>query len=387
MQRSSARATFGRLCNLLLVGTIFATRASAADIRRLFVANSGDDTVSVIDVDTDRELDTLAVAGMPHAVAVRVADPLVAVVARQQSTVRLFDPVRLAAVGDPIHVGRGPEDVEFVAGGRLLATTSYFDRTVTLLDVSSRTPVGVPFSFPEPPVRLLASEDGSQLFILVAAKEGFVAILDVLQGRITARAPVGPFPTDLALSHDGTRLLVASFNASSVTALRLPSGEPAATFSIDTGFGLVCHPRRPIFYSMLSFEGEVAVFDYEKGQEVTRVAVGPGPTHSAITPDGATLYVVNNDANNVVKLDTATNATVLRISVGADPIDAALFWSNPAPSRIPAIAAVAVTALILASGWGWARRRRGRAGVGGKRPPTPASQTPQGCSLRERCPG
>src|SRR5262249_10581278 len=129
-----------------------------------------------------------------------------------------------------------------------------------------------------------------------------------------------------------------------------------ASYDVDTGFGLVAHPHRPIFYSMLSFEGEVAVFDYAKGEKVATIAVGLGPTHSAITEDGRYLYVVNSDANHVVKVDTTTNTALLRIAVGVDPSDAALLvvdapgWKAVALSTL---AAVVVAALLAA----WRRLR------------------------------
>src|SRR5262249_18500443 len=149
-----------------------------------------------------------------------------------------------------------------------------------------------------------------------------------------------------------------------------------ATYDVDTGFGLVADPRRPVFYSMLSFEGEVAVFDYAKREKVATIAVGLGPTHSTITADGRYLYVVNGDANNVVKVDTATNTALLRIAVGVDPSDAVLLAVDAAAWKTAALATLAATvvgALILAA----RRLRRANAagGRGRRGPPPPAERS------------
>src|SRR5262249_33052265 len=194
--------------------------------------------------------------------------------------------------------------------------------------------------------------DGARLFVLVHAEEGVVGLVDLAHMTVVATTPVGPFPSDLALGHDQRTLLVSSFDAGRVTALDAQSLARTATYDVDTGFGLVADPRRPVFYSMLSFEGEVAVFDYAKREKVATIAVGLGPTHSTITADGRYLYVVNGDANNVVKVDTATNTALLRIAVGVDPSDAVLLAVDAAAWKTAALATLAATvvgALILAA--------------------------------------
>ena len=61
---------------LLLLALLVPAPASAM---RLFVANSGDDTVSVVDTDLDREVQTIPVGKSPSGIVLRADPPLVAV--------------------------------------------------------------------------------------------------------------------------------------------------------------------------------------------------------------------------------------------------------------------------------------------------------------------
>ena len=285
----------------------------------IFVTNFGDDTVSVIDGDLDREVQVIKVGHAPQALAARARDPLVAVANRQGGTITLIDPVKRAALTEGVHVPLGPEDVVFTVDGRQLITNSYYEKTVTFVDVATRTAVGSPLSFAVRPRRLKVSPDGTRLYALLYDPQGAVAVIDLATRGVIATVPVGKFPTDFALTPDGRTLFAASFDDQKVTAIDTVSLKSTATYQIETGFGLLVHPTRPLLYSMLSFEDEVLVFDYATGKTVANVDVGTYPVYSAITPDGRYLYVVNEDANNLTKVDTATNTKVEKIAVGTQP--------------------------------------------------------------------
>lgn len=49
------------------------------------------------------------------------------------------------------------------------------------------------------------------------------------------------------------------------------------------------------------------------------VSVGTNPSHAAITPNGADVFVSNSGGNNVSEISTATNAVIATITVGANP--------------------------------------------------------------------
>ena len=327
---------------------------------RIFVANAGDRTVSVIDGNDDREEAVIPVGNFPQGLALRTQPtPLLAVANSRGGSVTLVDPLTLTKLGDEIPVGRFPVHMAFSADGQLLFCSSDDNQNIVVLDVQTRTPVGPPIPVGAPPRRLTLSPDGNSLFVAKYAEEGAVLVVDARTRAITATIPVGPFPTDLVLQPDGKRLFAASFNASTVTAIDVSTLKPVETFEMSTGYGLLIHPTRPLLYSIVSMDDEVQVVDYATKAEVARVPVGQKPTYSAISPDGRFVYVVNGTDGNVMKLDTATNQVLLRIAVGVEPSAAVVFTR---PDRVPRgvlYGGIAVGLLVLAGATiAWRRRAR-----------------------------
>src|SRR5690606_23470536 len=130
---------------------------------------------------------------------------------------------------------------------------------------------------------------------------------------------VGKSPSGIALNGDGTRLLAASFDDSTISVIDTASLQVLATHEVPTGFGLLAHPTRPLAYSLASFDDLIAVLDYERGAIASTIESAQWPTYGAISSDGSTLYVPNEDSDNLAIIDTATQTVTLRIAVGDEP--------------------------------------------------------------------
>lgn len=291
---------------------------------RLFVSNYRDDTLSVIDLDREREEKIVPMPESPEGLALRTNPPLLAIANSTASYVTLMDPVSLEVLGT-IPCGVGPDDLVFSHDGKLLFVTSGKEVTVYVLDVEKRSTVEVLPEFRSRPVRLEISPDGTRLYVLAKSTEGEIVALDTTTRKIVGRAPVGPNPTDLGISADGKWVLGAAWDNNLITVIDTATMTVKRTFTADTGFGLLLHPTKPIAYSMASFDDEVHVLDYEQGKTLKVLELGNFPSFSAISPDGKYLYVVHEESDNVVKLDTETNEMVTRIAVGEEPSEAIYF--------------------------------------------------------------
>jgi YVTN family beta-propeller protein len=345
------------LANSMVVGEAL----GAGD--RIFVANSGDHSISVIDTETDREVKVLPTGLGPGDLALRSREPLLAVANGEDSTVTLIDPVALEVVEPEVQVGPGPVAVEFNEQGTVLFSAHYHGKLLQATDVATLRPRGEPLVLPGIPKRLLLSPHGERLFVLLFDEAGAVAIVDPGTLRIEKIVPVDRFPRDFALTPDGKRLLVASFDTDRISVIELSTLEAKDTLRVDTGDGLVLHPVRSLLYSMVSFDNEVAVFDYGASRQVATIPVGSAPTYSTISPGGRFLYVVCNEAAQVMKIDTENNQVLLRIAVGSQPADA-LYFSTTAQPATPSARReslawlwVVVAVLIVAAGGAMLRRR------------------------------
>jgi YVTN family beta-propeller protein len=68
----------------------------------------------------------------------------------------------------------------------------------------------------------------------------------------------------------------------------------------------------------------VAVIDTATNTVVATIPVGSGPIGVAIRPDGARVYVTNDNSDTVSVIDTTTNTVVATIPVGSGPVAVAI---------------------------------------------------------------
>jgi len=296
---------------------------------RVFVSNYRSDTVSVVDVALAREIATLPVGQAPMGLALRAGDaPLLAVANSTASHVTLIDPLALEVRG-AVPVGKGPEFVAFSPDGATLYATSHYDRTLTIVDVAQRRAVGDPIAFDRRPGEVVVAPDGGRVYVLLRDPNGAVVAIDAATRQVVGTVPVGKSPTGIGVSADGRRVFAASFDDSTISVVDTATLAVVATLDAPTGLGLLVHPRKPLLYSLASFEDTVAVVDVEAGKAVASIDVGQWPTYGAISADGRLLFVPNEDSDSLAQIDTQTNAVVLRIAVGDEPAHAVIFGAAP----------------------------------------------------------
>jgi YVTN family beta-propeller protein len=67
------------------------------------------------------------------------------------------------------------------------------------------------------------------------------------------------------------------------------------------------------------------VIDAATNAIVATITIPPASAGISITPDGAKLYAIGSDANNVTVVDTATNVATAVVPVGTFPISVGNF--------------------------------------------------------------
>ncbi len=134
-------------------------------------------------------------------------------------------------------------------------------------------------------------------------------------------------PIALAVSTDGSRLLVANQSAGSVSLVDSASKRVIReTKTGDRPSGVAISPdgRRGLVSHWYGYD--VAVLDLTDDRLTVerRVEVGPEPRGVAISGDGATGYVTLGVSNEVVRVDLATRKVSGRVVVGREPRGLAL---------------------------------------------------------------
>lgn len=257
----------------LAIAMLFATPAAAAT---LIVGNKAEDTISLIDLASGKEVRRLPTGRMPHEIAVSPDGRQAAVVAYGSTTIDIVD---LAAGTQAARIdlapNGAPHGIVWRADGRIIATTEG-SSTLTVVDAATRKvtasiPTGQAGSH-----MVAVSPDGSRAYVTnLGAKS--ISVIDLVAGRKLRDLGAGIEPEGLALTPDGRELWVAARGSD-----------------------------------------EVHVFATGTLVEVARIKVGDMPIRLAISPDGRSAVTSNLLTGDLSIVDVATRKVVRSIKVSGD---------------------------------------------------------------------
>lgn len=145
------------------------------------------------------------------------------------------------------------------------------------------------------PCALAASKDGKTL-VVANADARQVAWVELPAGKVTRRVSVPSEPTGIALTPDGTKLVVTcAAPKSTVVVLDAVSAQRLATFPAGhTAIGPAMSPDGKRLYVCNRFDNNVSVIDLAAGKEVARVDAVREPVAAAVAPDGKMVFVANH---------------------------------------------------------------------------------------------
>jgi len=130
------------------VGTFPVSVAAAPDGTKMYVVNDADSTVSVIDM-SNTVVATIPVGTWPGAIAVNPSGTRVYVASSSDNTVSIIDTSSNAVVAT-VPVGKGPGGIAFNPAGTMAYVTNGSDNTVSVIDTSANAVVAT-FAVPQGP--------------------------------------------------------------------------------------------------------------------------------------------------------------------------------------------------------------------------------------------
>jgi YVTN family beta-propeller protein len=328
-RRTACLAT--ALAAVLAVAALGAAGANAA--RRAYVADLGDDSVTVIDTATNQVVGApIPVGDGPFAIAVSPDGTRAYAANLLGESVTVID----TATAQPltsIPVGKEPDAIATSPdGSRAYVALRDFTNgaapdVVKAIDTATNQVVGAPITVGETPRALLVSPGGTTLYAANAESDD-VSAIDLLTGLPLKTIPVGEGPGGLAISPDGSRLYVATQTGHSVTVVDTATNEPVgAAIPFGTNLnGIVVSPQGGTAYIGQSLKERVAVLDLTTNAiSGEPIALGRVADELAITPDGRTVYApAYFGSDEVTPIDTATRTPGAPIAVGKEPAGVAV---------------------------------------------------------------
>ena len=257
----------------------------AENFKTAFVANSGGNTVTAVDLPTDTIVATITVGSQPTDVAVAgiLGAQFVFVSNAGSNSVSVIDAQNFSVVRT-IAVGRSPQGL---------------------------TVAGVP---------------GANELVYVATRDDdTVSIIDAVQGTVLQTVAVGDGPTGLATNGPfGAQFVcVTLVNENAVDLLQVETSTVTNTIAVGTRPVAVAAGGGAfnLFYIALQGADQLAIVDINPRAVVARVAVGVQPTDVTVTgvPSLEEIYTANLGDGTLSVVDSERRQTVLTIPIGGRP--------------------------------------------------------------------
>lgn len=261
------------------------------DGQRFYVSSESRDVLDVVDRATGKVVKSIPIGPRPNNVAITADGKRVYVCIRGKSHVDIVDTATLEKVKS-VEVGKGPHNVYRTPDGTSMIATSMDGEKLTVIDVKTEEPKFelLPGGVPRP-VEIDANPDKSirRLFVQLSNLHGF-AVVDWATRRQTAK-------------------------------IMLPEAPPDAKPLIPATFshGMSISPDHKTLWVDSMLNNTVNIFTLSDLKQIATVPVGRGPDWMVFTPDGKKCYVSNAGANSVSVIDGATFRELKRIPVGKVP--------------------------------------------------------------------
>lgn len=316
--------------------------------RYAYVANNnnsdiyGDDTISVIDLCTNKVITTIedplfnqpyTYDDEPYTITINACGTKAYVTNSNSDTVTIID-IATNTVAGAIYGFDGPSGLVITPDGNTAYVNNYggpqglgsgFGHSVSIVDLNTNTITGT-IQVAQAPAALAITPDGKYVYVAAYVDgnpgTGVVQAISTSSNTVVATIPGFSGPFNIAITPNGCTAYVTNFGSNNfepvgttVSAINLKTNEIIATIPVGTQpSGLAITPDgRYVYVSnyntlYLGYDftnltpgvGTINIIDTCTNKVICpTIVVGSSPAEIAITPNGAFAYVTNYSSNNV----------------------------------------------------------------------------------------
>ncbi|MEU1407206.1 beta-propeller fold lactonase family protein [Streptomyces sp. NPDC005728] len=300
---------------------------------RVYVPNTNSDTVTVIDPETYRIIETIPVGRQPQHVVPSWDLKTLWVNNDLGNSLTPIDP-RTGKAGKPVAV-HDPYNLYFTPDGKYAVVMASMDRQLVFRDAHTMKVVkSVPVSCYG--VNHADFSMDGRYFIVSCEFSGELLKVDTARMEVLAQRKLplhGAMPQDVKISPDGKLFYIADMAANGVWILNGDTfAEPAFLATGKGAHGLYISRDSREMYISNRGEGTISVFDFPQNRLTKRwhLPGGGSPDMGGVSADGKVLWLSGRYNSEVYAIDTRTGTELARIRVGSGPHGLAVY---PQPGR------------------------------------------------------
>lgn len=300
---------------LLLFASLAFPQRAHADFA--YVANNGDDTISVIDLATNTVAATLPGGVGPFGVAITPDGNFAFVTNQGSDDVTVIETTNNTIVGGPIPVGNGPERIGFTPNGAFAYIANFNSNFVSVINTSTLAVTSVPMGVAG--CRGIGVTPNGDSVYVTRPVGNSVYVISTATNAVSGPFPAGTAPqyVQVANTANGVYAYVASQGSDTVTVLDTSNNGIVASIPIGAGTDpsslAIGNTGNGLFVYVANFTSNtVSVINTATNSTVTTIPIGAmtSPSAVAFSPDGNFVYVANSQSNDVAVIDTQTNTLI-----------------------------------------------------------------------------
>ncbi len=161
----------------------------------------------------------------------------------------------------------------------------------------------------------LPTQDGKRVFVPCAG-DGAIVSVDLEDGTILGRYPVGDGPSHLALHPDGSKFYSANTFDGTLSCLSVEGDLLAHEASGPWAHQPTISPDGRFVYVANFLDDTISVFDAERMEKVASLETDPYPHGLDMSPDGRWVVATGFSSDHLRVYDATVQAEVARIEVG-----------------------------------------------------------------------
>ncbi len=296
---------------------LFPSHAFAANA---YVSNARDNTISVIDLASNKVVTNLPAGALPHGLTLSLEKHFLYVTNSGSATVSIFDISNNQKVSD-ITVGSEPQELALTPDQKSLLVTAQDANKLVFINTDTNS---IENKLSIPSANPLALDAAHQLAIVGSQEPDRFGLVLVNLAKKTIKQQLSLImaPTNIKISPDGNTWYVTLAGVDAIEAWdanklklikRIPTAHSpyAIAFTHNGQQGLATSQTIGVLY----------IFNTKTNKITHKIPVGDQPHAIAISPDDKFAYVVNEASNDVSVVDLATKKIVSTIAVGNGPRD------------------------------------------------------------------
>ncbi|WP_281155192.1 YncE family protein [Streptomyces sp. HYC2] len=300
---------------------------------RVYVPNTNSNTVTVIDPETYKVIETIPVGRQPQHVVPSWDLKTLWVNNDLGNSLTPIDP-RTGKAGRPVDV-HDPYNLYFTPDGKYAVVMASKDHQLVFRDAHTmKTVKAVPVTCAG--VNHADFSLDGRYFIVSCEFSAELLKVDTAKMEVVGQQKLdfpGAMPQDVKMSPDGKKFYVADMVANGLWILNGDTfGKPGFLPTGRGAHGLyVSRDSREMYISNRG-EGTISVFGFaqDKLTKKWRLPQGGSPDMGGVSTDGKVLWLSGRYNSEVYAIDTRTGAQLARIKVGSGPHGLAVY---PQPGR------------------------------------------------------